>query len=359
MKQLLCLSHTPWQARPDRTQQLLTRLTDIQILFFEPAPKSGAPAPGQGRRVRAHITVYTFPAPLPDPRDRSVLAQRRLEKCFDFLRRTMERHRFREPVLWCNHPEQAVFLDETAYRGLIYDCFRIWNDRWMDQESDLACHADVVFAASRELADRLSLCSGNIALLPNGVNPLLFSQRDLAVPSAISALSGKRLLCRVGDLTAQTELEPLIYAAQHRLEWQFILVGRYTNTVSARLKELENVHLLGPVGPLDVPEYLAPCDLLFDLLRRDQRGSGVISGRVYEYLACGRPIVTMAEPGLYEPFPDAVYTAYDDEGFLRWCGRALREEPSRAPIRREYARRASWTNRAAEAASILTVSGLF
>ena len=358
MKQLLCLSHTPWQARPDRTQQLMTRFRGVDILLFEPAPKKGLPSPTQGRRVRPNITVYTLPAPLPAPEDRSVLARRRLERCSLFLQRTMARHRFREPVLWCTHPAQSPFLDKLAYRGLVYDCL-LWEEKWIEQESDLAAHAEMVFAASPALAERLSSCSQNIAVLPNGANPLIFDQPDLPVPSAVAVLEGRHLLCRVGDLTGQTELSPLIHAAQRRLDWQFLLAGRYTQTASDRLKGLENVHLLGPVEPLDVPEYLAPCDLLFDLLQSDQRPAGVIPIRVYEYLATGKPIVTMAQPGLEEPFPDAVYTAYDDEGFLYRCGLALRESPSRAPLRREYARRTAWPNRAAEAMELMETAGLF
>ena len=359
MKQLLCLSHTPWQARPDRTQQLLTRFPGVEVLLFAPAPKKGQPIPEQGRRMRPHLTVYTLPAPLPAADDRSVLARRRLEKCSLFVQETMARHRFREPVLWCNHPAQAPFLDELAYRGLVYDCHRLWEDKWLEAESELAAHADVVFAASPALAERLSPCSQNAAVLPNGANPLIFDQRDLPVPPALAALEGRHLLCRVGDLTARTELSPLIHAAQRRLEWQFILVGRYTQTAADRLKGLQNVHLLGPVEPLDVPEYLAPCDLLFDLLQRDQRPAGVVPIRVYEYLATGKPIVAMTQPGLDEPFPDAVYTAYDDEGFLYRCGLALRESPSRAPLRREYARRTAWPNRAAEAMGLMETAGLF
>ena len=128
MKQLLCLAHAPWRARPDRTQQLLARLTDAQILFFEPAPRKGEPMPQQGRRVRAHITVYTLPAPLPYPQDTSVLQRRRLDRAVAFLPQVMEKHRFREPVLWCSSPLHAQFLDELAYRGVVYDCHRFWSD---------------------------------------------------------------------------------------------------------------------------------------------------------------------------------------------------------------------------------------
>ncbi len=359
MKQLLCLSYTPWQARPDRTQQLLTRFAGVDILLFEPAPRRGRPKPEQGRRVRPNITVYTLPAALPAADDRSVLARRRLEKCSLFIQEVMARRRFREPVLWCNHPAHSFFLDELAYRGLVYDCHRLWGDRWLDRESDLSAHAEVIFAASPALAERLSPCNQNIGVLPNGSNPLIFTQQDLPVPSAVAALEGRHLLCRVGDLTGQTELSPLIHAAQRRLDWQFLLAGRYTQTAADRLKGLENVHLLGPVEPLDIPEYLASCDLLFDLLQSDQRPAGVIPIRVYEYLASGKPIVIMAQPGLEEHFPDAVQTAYDDEGFLYRCGLALRESPSRAPLRREYARRASWPNRAAEAMAMIETAGLF
>lgn len=360
MKQILCLSHSPWRARPDRTQQLLARLNDAQVLFFEPAPRRGDPASQQGRRVRPHITVYSLPAPLPEPKDPPLLQKYRLDRATDFIRQTMDKHRFRRPVLWCTSPTQAALLDRVSYQGLVYDCARFWGEEYLNLESDLTCRAEVVFAASRGLADRLYPCNDNIAVLPNGVNPLLFSQENLTVPAELAALSGGGpVLGRVGDLTGQTELEPLIYAAQRRLEWQFVLMGRYTRQVANQLGYLENVHLLGPVNPLDVPEYLTGCDLLFDLLRRDRRGSDVVPSRIYEYLASGKPVVTMAEPELPDPFPDIVLAAYDGYGFLRRCRRALDENPSRAPMRREYARQASWANRAAQVADILEGTGLF
>ncbi len=226
MKQLLCLAHAPWRARPNRTQQLLARLTDAQILFFEPAPRRGEPTPEQGRRVRAHITVYTLPAPLPYPQDASVLQRRRLDRAVGFIQQVMGRHRFREPVLWCSSPLHAQFLDELAYRGVVYDCNRYWGDEFLDWESDLTRHAEVVFAASFGLIKRLSPCNDNIALLPNGVNPVLFQQKEHAVPPALANLPGARVLGRVGRVDGQVDLEPLLYTARHRPEWTFVLMGK-------------------------------------------------------------------------------------------------------------------------------------
>ncbi len=358
MKQIVCLAHAPWRARTDRTQQLLARLGDAQILFFEPAPRKGVPMPEQGRRVRAHITAYTLPVPLPGPQEGSVLHHRRLDRAADYVQQVMEKHRFREPVLWCTTPAHAQFLDKLAYRGVVYDCHRFWDDSFLDWESDLTRHAEVVFAASFGLIKRLSPCSDNIALLPNGVNPVLFQQKVRTVPPALAGLPGRRLLGRVGGVTGQVDLEPLLYLARHRPEWTIALIGRVTKPAAEQLRGLENVVLTGPVNPLDLPDFLYRCDLLFDLPRFDRPGD-VVPTRVYEYLATGKPIVTVVDPSVPDAIPELVSTAYDGPGFLRRCKSALAEDPSLPRRRREMARQCSWTGRAAQVSNILEATGLF
>ncbi len=359
MKQIVCLAHAPWQARPDRTQQLLARLTGAQILFFEPAPRKGAPMPEQGRRVRSHITVYTLPASLPGPQERSILQRRRLDKAADYIQQIMGKHHFREPVLWCTAPVHARFLDKLAYRGVVYDCDCFWDESRWDMERDLARHAEVIFAASFGLIKRLSSCNDNVALLPNGVNPILFQQQERTVPPALAGLPGQRLFGRVGSVTSQVDLEPLLYLARHRPEWTFVLMGRVTRPAADQLRGQDNIVLLGTVNPLDLPDYLYRCDLLFDLPRLDRPGSDVVSGRIYEYLATGKPIVTVVDPSVPDAIPELVRTAYDGPGFLRQCKAALGEDTSLSRRRRTLAQESSWTGRAAQVSGILDATGLF
>ena len=360
LKQILCLSHTPWQARPSRTQQLLTRLNDAQILFIEPPRPKGAPQPEQGRRMRSHITVYTLPAPVLAGLDRPALHRRNQARAADFIQKAMARHHFREPVLWCTAPDQARYLDQLAYRGLVYDCAQEWGEEWVDEESDLTAHAEVVFAASPGLVERLSPCSDNIALLPNGVNPLMFDRSEFSPTHRLDWLRDRPVFGRVGDLDSKVELEPLLNAALAHPGWTFLLLGRVTKSAAARLTRLPNVVLTGAVNAVELPDYLSVCTVLFDLLRADRLGSDVVSPRIYEYLATGKPIVMMMVPDQPEPFPDVIYTAYDNTGFLRRCRAALEEAPAPAPAqRREYARQASWVNRAAEVNRILESTGLF
>lgn len=357
MKQLLCLSHTPWQARPNRTQQLLARMNDVQILFFEPPVPHGAPKPKQGRKMRPHITVYTLPAPV---FTRWNHMQRRDEqRTGDFMEKILLHHHFREPVLWCTSPEQAIYLDRLAYSGLVYDCYREWETEYLDQESDMTCHADVVFAASPGLVQRLSPCNDSVVLIPNGVNDRMFTRPGLTIPISLSGLSSP-ILGRVGDINSRIELEPLLRAAHTHPEWNFLLMGRVTPAVRSKLRRYPNIVLIGPVNPVELPDYLYACDVLFDLFRTDSKGSDIIPSRMYEYLASGKPIVTMIDAEQVEPFPDVVYTSYDSATFVRRCSRALEEESSlAAPRRQAYAQGASWAIRAKAVMEILDRAGLF
>ncbi len=359
MKQILCLSYAPWRARANRTQQLLARMGDTQILFIEPAPPKDVPRPEQGRRVREHITAYTLPVPLPGPQEQSLFARRRLDRAADFLQKTMAKHRFQEPVLWCTAPVHAQFLDRLAYRGAVYDCHRYWDESFLELESDLTRHAEVVFAASFGLIRRLSPCSDNIALLPNGVNPLLFTQGEHPVPPALQDLPGRVILGRVGAVTGKVDLEPLLYAARRRPEWTFVLMGRATKPAAQRLQGQDNIILTGPVSSLDLPDCLCRCDVLFDLARLDRRDSDVVPATVYEYFAAGKPVALVTDPNVPDACPQLAHYAYDGAGFLRSCREALAEDPGMSAQRRAFAQQSSWAGRAAQVASIFEAVGLF
>lgn len=58
MRQILCLSADPWRTIPTRTQQLMTRMRDAQVLLFEPPGKYSRQP---GRRVRPGLTVCALP----------------------------------------------------------------------------------------------------------------------------------------------------------------------------------------------------------------------------------------------------------------------------------------------------------
>ena len=353
MRQILCLSADPWRTIPTRTQQLMTRMRDAQVLLFEPPGKYSRQP---GRRVRPGLTVCALPPVLEAEERHHLLFRLHYRKLGKFIRRQMEHHRFKEPLLWCTAPEHIHLLDEVPHRGVVYDCDRDWPDQSPRWESDLALAADVVFAASQGLIDHLSPCNDNIALLPNGVTYPLFSR--IAAPSR--PRPEDPVLGWAGTIHGDLDLSPLLYAAQARPRWTFLLLGRREqNPLLHRLARLPNVHFLPPCPLMEVPEHLSRCRVLLNFLREDQPDCDVIPTRIYEYLSTGRPIVSMLWPDQVEHFPDVVYGAHSHQEFLTLCEHALEEPPAWVSQRRlSHGAAAAWSLRAAAVSRILDTAGL-
>lgn len=361
MKQILCLSSEPWSNRlPCRTQQLISRLRDAQILYFSPAQsRRDRSFREKGRRVRPNVTAYTLPpVPFPISEHNRLLFQMAWNKVGRYIQNTAQSRHFTEPLLWTTSPRHIHLLDRLEYGALVYDCDRDWDNLPPHWEGSLAQAADVVFAASSLLADRLSPCSCNIALLPNGVNLPLFASasRHDPLPGVTAPIFG---WC--GTIRRSLDLSPILYAAQARPDWGFLLLGGVEpdNPFLRRLNKLSNVFLPGPRPVTEVPDWLYRCDALVDLLRQDRPYDDVASPRLYEYLATGKPVITMLWPGQVERYPDVVYNAHDPEEFATLCAHALEEDPSFvAQRRRDHAAMAAWSGRTQEVERILTTAGL-
>ena len=357
LRQIVCLADEPWRAVPTRTQQLMIRLKEAQVLFFEPPGRKWRQP---GRPMLPGLTVYTLPPALELETGHPVLHRQRCRRLARFILRQMERHRFREPLLWCTAPEQVHLLELLPHRGVVYDCGRDWFDlppRW---ESDLALAADVVFAASPGLAEHLAPCSGNIALLPNGVNFPMFSRTPAECPPELRGVAGP-VLGYVGTIWPDLDLSPVLRAARAMPDAVFFLLGRLgDNPMLDELERLANVRLLGARRPVEVPDYLARFDVCLDLPRLDNWENDILSPRLYEYLAAGKPVVSLLPPEQVEPFPDVVYTAHTAGEFARLCRRALAETGGWArERRREHARQAAWSQRAEQVCRILGTIGLY
>lgn len=356
MNEIICFSSEPWHALPTRTQQLISRLKGAKVLYFQPyASHSGRE---EGRELRPGLTVYTLPRALTaDPSSRlySLSAGRQAA----FVQRKLARHRFRAPTAWATDPDQLHLIRRVPHDALIYDCQRYWPEATWPEESALTQAADVVFAASPELAQHLEPCSRNIVLLPNGANCAPFLRRDLPAPQELMDLPGP-VLGWTGAIHADLDLSPLLYAARERPNWTFVLVGRVgKNPYLPALTALPNVVFTGQRPLVELPDFVTHFHVCLNFLRRSEELGAVVPSRIYEYLASGRPIVSMFAPGQIERFPDVIYGAYGEEDFLSLCSAALAETGLWAPQRRqERARQATWAVRAGQVRQILTTIGL-
>ncbi len=360
-RQVVCLAGEPWSAIPTRTQQLMSRMKDADVLYFEPpAPRGSDLWKRKGRKLRPGLIAYTLPPTLTrDPR-KKLLARYDATRTAKFLQSKLEKHRFVEPVLWCASPGGAEYLDDIAYRGLVYDCYRDWPDYPESWESELASTADVIFAASPDLLRHVVPCNSNVSLLPFGCNYPMFAKDRLPRPHALRDMEGP-IFGFVGTLWPDLDLTPLIHLASSRPDCSIVVAGRDAGCyLLPELLDEPNVRYVGQVETVDLPDYLGAFHVCTFLLRREHLYDDVIPTRMFEYLSSGKPIVAMLRPDQVEDFPDVVYGAHTAAEFSLLCSRALEETGTYArDRRREYGRAAAWSERAEDVNRILESIGMF
>ena len=335
----------------------MTRLTGTQILFFEPP---GSKPDNKGRKVRPNITVYPLPKTIRLASHTRLVTRYNQRRVAAYIERIINRHRFRQPLLWCTSPEQFYLPDQLAYHGLVYDCSRYWSELPIDWEGELAAAADICFTASDGLVDRLSPCNENIALLPNGVNFPLFRRETVEAPAELAYLKDAPTLCYVGSLHADLDIAPLLLCADAHPEWTILMIG--PTEPSGYLEQLQarkNIILLGKRPLVDLPDYLSCSRVCVHLLRTKNEDSDVIPSRIYEYLSAGKPVVTMLWKHQRQEFPDVVRSARTAEEFLQQCEAAMEENPAGLlRRRRDYGAAAAWDLRAEEVMRILDANSL-
>lgn len=128
-----------------------------------------------------------------------------------------------------------------------------------------------------------------------------------------------------GHLYAGRGVDLLLTLAQSLPEISFLLVGGEPDSV-AHLRQranefaLENVHLTGFIPNAELPSYQAACDVLLMPYQRQVAGSSggdigqyLSPMKLFEYLACKRPIISSDLPVLREILnpQNAIMLPYD------------------------------------------------
>ena len=107
----------------------------------------------------------------------------------------------------------------------------------------------------------------------------------------------------------------LRYAALQRPQFEFCLIGGYSEDVFEQLKDLRNVHFLGHKDYSVLPRYLHHFDVTIIPFKVTELIRSTNPIKVYEYLAGGKSVVATDIPEL-EGMP-YVYLSKTPEEFVR------------------------------------------
>lgn len=382
MKQIVCLATSPWYPIPTRKQQVMRRIPDAEILYFDPsvsvlAPlrdKAARPAmtayKAPGERVKEHITVFRLPPVLPffnKFRPINRINQKRMAR---FVRRKMQENGFERPVLWVYSPVTADLVEHVPHSALVYDCVDrhsayggLMDPKLVDQmELELAAKADAVFATADSLAERLRQAKPDARFIPNGANFERFfaASQPQPVPADMAQIP-RPIFGFVGALQTCIEYGFVEAAAKAHPEWSFVWIGNEKPGADlSALRAQKNVYFLGVKPNEQLPAYLAQFDACLNLFAKSELSKDVSPLKFYEYLATGKPIISTRQPDQVLQYAPIIHIADTAQDFIRCCKEALLDtQPARVNARIEEGRKSSWDARVREICAVLEEKGIF
>lgn len=383
---IVCLAHEPLHEPWGRsTRYVMSRLAQRNRVLYVGPPLTLREAatdllsrknrPPILEQVGPKLLVYREPRLFAAANTRRAGA-RQLNEAMSWLRLAharwlARRCGFRAPILWIYDPMMAPAAGAFGEKLVVYHVLDNYVEFFDSSapamraamarsESRMLRRADIVFAVSEALHKRCLRVNPNSFLVPNGVDYDLFLRPSAGTPSDMAGIPSP-VIGHIGAIQGDLDFSLLQQMSSERPAWSLVFVGPDGLGVERRAFEAllsrPNVYYLGCKQAGEVPAYLRCCDVC---IMPYQAKSATVpdsdSVKLYEYLASGRPVVSVDVPAVRRFLP-LVRIAHDPAGFIRHVEDSLTEDTRWSEFRREAAREHSWERRV-ERMSELVVSRL-
>ena len=192
-------------------------------------------------------------------------------------------------------------------------------------DDDLSRRADILFVAPPALLEAKRALNPNVFFSPHGVDAALFARaQDEATPAPAGLhVPTRPVIGYIGSIHSWIDLDLIEYLARERPQWSFLLVGHAAVDVS-RLRRLANVTFTGAKPYAELPAFARLFDVAIIPYRRNRQVAHANPLKLREYLAAGKPVVSVRNPEI-EKFARWVQLADGPDQFLAGIETALEE----------------------------------
>jgi len=273
------------------------------------------------------------------------------------------------------HPFQHNYLDLADEKLKIYEVYDAYssniqstknlNKNVAEYESKVLKKIDMIFAVSDTLFQEKSKFHNEVHFTPHGVEFDLFTQalnNELIIPEDLRSVPKPRIGF-TGTISMLLDFKLLNYLAETNPQWSFVLIGHINigrwqpgSEDSRHLLNLQNVYYLGRKDYKLLPQYLKYLDVtLLPYNTELEFVRNVNSVKTYQYLACGKPVVSTDAPWV-KPFSHVIKIARNNQEFAEKINESISEtSPQHIQQRIDIARNSSWEKRAEEVAKLIEI----
>ena len=184
-------------------------------------------------------------------------------------------------------------------------------------------HARSVITVTKELSDFLhDLGVKEVTVIANGVDTAALQPLPKEVAKRELGLSAP-VLGYVGSLEHWVDLESVI-SALPKIDATLLVVGPglftdYGERIKKMAEELgviNRVVFTGAVKYQDLPRYISAMDIGLNPLKMMKKNEYAAGGKVFNYLSCGRPVLSSRMVSLERLLGDEIYYYDDEESFI-------------------------------------------
>jgi len=338
-----------WGRHPSSTQHLMKCMSNHHQVFWINSIGLRRPRLKDGKRIiekfkqlkhatsndfnqgKTQLEIETQPlgilAPVAIPWPGSYIAYvlNRLLLTYQ-TRALLAKHKIKdeEPrILWLSLPTARCVVDSLEEDMVVYyagDDFSALNGvdhkQVSFEESELVKKADVIFAASENIASQLP--QDRTYVLPHGVDLKHFSsvcERPGNYPESDLVVG------YYGSVTNWLDFELIRFLAQSRPDVTFLIIGRI-ETTECDVFECKNIIHLPDMPHDQLIQYAANWQVSLIPFVDNEQIRACNPLKLREYLAIGHPILSTQYPAVM-PFRDCIYVANDKYEMLEQLNLAL------------------------------------
>jgi glycosyltransferase involved in cell wall biosynthesis len=257
-------------------------------------------------------------------------------------------------IIWSYLPTFVGYYEELKAKLKVFDTVDNWikhpnyksfRGRLKKNYKRIEENADLIFTVSENLKE-LFPSNNDVHWIPNGVDVNHFQQLTISNKQSTISSFKRPIIGYAGIIQDRIDMELVSYLANRNQDKSFIFIGMVWPDANLKeVEKLENIHFLGHKSYNELPPYIHQFDAAIIPHKINEFTLSMNPLKLYEYLACGKPVVTTPIAGT-EEFRGLIEITGTKEEFNQKIQEVLSDDNKNSRIRRvEAVKQHSWDSR--------------